>query len=476
MRTLLQMHANANPLNLHVGYSEFMKLIAIEGHRPERPDRDEAPQLTDEIWRLAERCWEGTASARPAIDEVCETIAPSVNASNVPRDGRPKGPDRDEAQRVNDDISRVADRYSEGTSAVRSSIDNIRDNVAPAMPLAHNHPTNTVPRDGGPSTHVQNTPPSAYNRLQSGATFKETFAIPCKYLWAITMTHDSKIIASSGGGSGSGSIQTWDSTSGALRTSLQGHRSYITCLAFFKNGSLVSGSLDKTVRLWDLASPATLILEHDASVACISLSTDNKIIASATGGSDHSVRLWDAATGYLMHTLQNPECSQFISLSLSSDTSVLVALGFDINRSFSSIASRWKQQLDGQWVMDAMRKCSFEDGYTAYNSCSSSGLRFALSKDSRLSIYDLHGNETRVVGGGGAVRFSPDGNWLVGAADHRTGIPALNIWDAASGKRLSEPLFPDTKTDIKEVFISHDGTTILVGCDGSLRVFVLTDR
>jgi hypothetical protein len=475
----MQIHANANPLNLHVGYSEFMKLIAIEGHRPERPDRDEAPQLTDDIWRLAERCWEGTASARPVIDEVCETIAPFVNASNLPQDGHPKRPERDEARRVSDDIFRVVEPYSEGTSAVKSSIDNIRDNVAPALSLARNHPTNTVPRDGGPSTHVQNTPPSAYNRLQSGATFKETFAIPCKYLWAITMTHDGKIIASSGGGSGSGSIQTWDSTSGALRTSLQGHQSYITCLALFKNGSLVSGSLDKTVRVWDLASPATLILEHDASVACISLSTDNKTIATVTSGSDHSVRLWDAATGHLMHTLQNPECSRFISLSLSSDTSVLVALGFDINRSFCCIGSRWKQQPDGQWVMDAMRQCPFgdvTDSYTAHNSCSSSGLRFALSKNSRLSIYDLHGNETRVVGGGGAIRFSPDGNWLVGAADHRTGIPALKIWDAASGKRLSEPLYPDIKTEIKEVFISHDGSTILVGCDGSLRVFVLTDR
>jgi serine/threonine protein kinase len=77
-KPILQLHANANPLNLHVGYPEFVKLVVNEGYRPERPDRDEAPQLTDDIWRLAEQCWEGAASERPCIHNVrgplCESI------------------------------------------------------------------------------------------------------------------------------------------------------------------------------------------------------------------------------------------------------------------------------------------------------------------------------------------------------------------------------------------------------------------
>jgi serine/threonine protein kinase len=75
---ILQLHTNANPLNLLVGYSEFMELVAIKGHRPERPDGDEAPQMKDDIWRLAERCWAATPSARPSIDDICDIMTPFV--------------------------------------------------------------------------------------------------------------------------------------------------------------------------------------------------------------------------------------------------------------------------------------------------------------------------------------------------------------------------------------------------------------
>jgi WD40 repeat protein len=70
-------------------------MVAIEGQRPERPTRDDAPQLTDEVWRLAERCWAGTAAARPSINEVCDKIATSSFSvvtspgNNVVNDARP---------------------------------------------------------------------------------------------------------------------------------------------------------------------------------------------------------------------------------------------------------------------------------------------------------------------------------------------------------------------------------------------------
>jgi hypothetical protein len=129
-------HTNTNPLNLHVGYTGFLKLVAIEGHRPERPDRDEAPQMTYNIWRLAQRCWKGTASERPTIDEVCNDIALSVRSDEAPLDGRSERPDRDEAWRVDDG----------------------------------NRPDDTVSQDGGSSPHVLIIPPRAFGRVQSRAT------------------------------------------------------------------------------------------------------------------------------------------------------------------------------------------------------------------------------------------------------------------------------------------------------------------
>jgi serine/threonine protein kinase len=136
-KSILQLHANANPLNLHVEYREFMRLV-VEGLRPEIPD--EAPQLTYDIWQLAERCWRGIASERPSIDEVCSYVALSMNANRVPWDRHPQRPDRDEARRVNDG----------------------------------NRPANAVPRDGGPSPYVPDIAPPVYETYQAGTAIQPT--------------------------------------------------------------------------------------------------------------------------------------------------------------------------------------------------------------------------------------------------------------------------------------------------------------
>lgn len=46
--------------------------------RPERPDDDEAPQLTDVLWKLAERCWAKKPMARPSAEVVCDAISHEI--------------------------------------------------------------------------------------------------------------------------------------------------------------------------------------------------------------------------------------------------------------------------------------------------------------------------------------------------------------------------------------------------------------
>jgi WD40 repeat protein len=220
----------------------------------------------------------------------------------------------------------------------------------------------------------------------------------------------------------------------------------------------------------------TLKLDHN--LICISLSTDNKTIATGVDDGRGSVHLWDATTGHIIHTLENPRRSAIDSISTPFDTSFLVALRYDvmgINTNLKWITARWKQQLDGRWMIDVRREYLLEKNLRPhFTSCSSSGPRFAFSNDRRIVIRGLHGNETQVEEGGGAVIFSPDGDWLVGIAEYETGGRALKIWDAASGKMLSELL--SVRDTQMIVFLSHDGSTILAGDDGILRVLVLTDR
>jgi len=87
---------------------------------------------------------------------------------------------------------------------------------------------------------------------------------------------------------------------GALSTPLAGHTSYVDAVAFSPDGhTLVTGSADQTVRLWNVADPAhptplgSPLTGHTNAVDAVAFSPDGHTLAS--GSWDHTVRLWNVA-------------------------------------------------------------------------------------------------------------------------------------------------------------------------------------
>jgi WD40 repeat protein len=75
-------------------------------------------------------------------------------------------------------------------------------------------------------------------------------------------------------------------------------------MAFSADGRLLaSGSDDHTVRLWDTATGALrqTLKGHSGGVQSVAFSPDGRLLAS--GSDDQTVRLWNTATGVLQQTL-----------------------------------------------------------------------------------------------------------------------------------------------------------------------------
>jgi hypothetical protein len=97
----------------------------------------------------------------------------------------------------------------------------------------------------------------------------------------------------------------------ALHTTLTGHTSAVAAVACTTVGGrpvAVTGSLDGTVRVWDLAAgqlTATLTghTGHTGAVGAVACTTVDGRPVAVTGSRDHTVRVWDLAAGQLTATL-----------------------------------------------------------------------------------------------------------------------------------------------------------------------------
>jgi F-box and WD-40 domain protein CDC4 len=96
-------------------------------------------------------------------------------------------------------------------------------------------------------------------------------------------------------GSRDATVRVWDLPTGHCTKILEGHTQTIRDIAVHDD-FIVSGGYDKDARVWNWKTRECLkVLQHDSKIYAVEL--NGKTIA--TGGTDNDVRIWDPVSGYV---------------------------------------------------------------------------------------------------------------------------------------------------------------------------------
>ena len=237
---------------------------------------------------------------------------------------------------------------------------------------------------------------------------------------------------------------------------LVGHNDTIWTLAFSKDGkNLASGSLDGTVRLWDvdLRLERFKLLGHTGGIKALAYTEDNRIRACGTG-LDGILRFWDAGTGgQLSLVLEHAGLTE--AVTFSSDGRTLASGGSETSIMdtedartilLSDVSKLLNNDLENNSLLRSLR--GNRDGITAI--ALSSSVRGSASpeipktlacggKDAKIHLLDVAtGRELATLTGSTstvtALTFSPNNNMLFSGEANGT----VRVWDANTGENIGD--------------------------------------
>ncbi|MBZ0281060.1 MAG: TIR domain-containing protein [Anaerolineae bacterium] len=254
-------------------------------------------------------------------------------------------------------------------------------------------------------------PPIQAQRVLADAAYQpgvqRLFAGHSDSVLSVAFTPDGRFAVS---GSADKTLMVWEVATGRILRRFEGQTDAISSVAVSPDGTLaLSGSFDGTLALWDLATGELLrqLVGHTNSVYSVAFSPDGRYAVS--GSADNTLRLWDVRRGIVIRVFVGQV-----------DTISSVAVSPDARQVLSGSADNTIIL----WDVETGRELHQFEGHTD-------------------SIY--------------SVAFSPDGiQFLSGSADN-----TLILWDAATGAEIRR--FEGHTGPVVSVALTSDGTRALSG-------------
>lgn len=248
----------------------------------------------------------------------------------------------------------------------------------------------------------------------------------------------------------------------------EGHKDTVNAVAVTSDGKrIVSGSDDRTIRVWDLETGDPIgkpIIGHEDCVTALAVIPGSEHIVS--GSNDETIRVWDLATGALIGKPVEGHESWVTAVAVTQDGKRIVSGSWDKTiriwnlETSEQIGRPMKGHKDG--VLDVALTLDYKRIVSG-------------SEDRTIRIWDIDTGKPigkpikRQKCGVVTVAVTLNGQCIVSGFDDNT----IRIWDLNTGKQIGEPI-RGHKDWVTAIAVTQDGKRIVSGSrDCTIRVWDL---